>query len=307
MTEMPSGVLPHHSCSHRRGNMRELTEKWLEDINAEFRKMDIPTKQRPWLACGEWSKYTGISISMDGDVAKTIFTWFEKNTKAGSQHIGSLYTGAYYYDSCLWPVFIQIAYGRVKLDARDALKTMPDSIVATLFKDRNRVAEYVLVWADCVDYGFGIDDLKKTAGFGKFAQELLNSGDQQLRATVALLLQDRPSPKATEFARMSTEMFLKAFLAARTGLTEQQAKNKIGHDIGKALIMCLDFDTKSELKDIQPHLNVFPDIGDRYKGSDEPLKEIWRAYAIAQCAGTTVARALSGRDISKTIKADEKA
>lgn len=284
--------------------MHELTERWLEDINEEFRKKDIPPRQRPWLAWGEWAKYTGMSIAMNDEVVKRIFAWFEKNTKAGSQHIGSLYTGAYYYDSCLWPVLIPISYGTVKFDARDALKTMPESVVVTLFNDRKKVLEYVSVWADCIDYAFGIDDLKKTAGFGKFAQELLNSGDQQLTAAVALMLQDRPSPKATESARMSTEMFLKAFLVAKSGLTEQEAKNKIKHDIGKALDMCLAFDTKSELKDIQPHLNVFPDIGDRYKGSDKPLKELWRAYAIAQCAGATVVRTLSGRDIRNTIRAD---
>jgi hypothetical protein len=285
--------------------MRELTERWLEEINEEFRKNDIPPRQRPWLAWGKWAKYTGMPIALNDDVVKTIFAWFEKNTKAGSQHMGSLYTGAYYYDSCLWPVFIPISYGTVKLDARDALKTMPESVVERLFSDRNKVLEYVSVWADCVDYAFGLDNLKKTGGFGRFAQELLNSGDQQMRATVALLLQDRPSPKVTESARMSTEMFLKAFLAVKAGLTEQEAKNQIRHNIEEALNRCLAFDTKSELRDIQPHLNVFPDIGDRYKGSDKPPRELWRAYAIAQCAGTTVARTLSGRDMRKTIRANE--
>ena len=282
--------------------MHELTEKWLENTNEEFRKNDIPHRQRPWLAWGEWAKYTGMPIAMNDEVVKNIFDWFEKNTKAGSQHMGPLYTGAYYYDSCIWPVFIPIGYGTVKLDARDSLKTMPESIVERLWNDRDKVLEYVSIWSDCVDYAFGLDDLKKKVGFGTFAQELLNSGDQQLKATVALLLQDRPNSKATESARMSTEMFLKAFLAAKAGLTEQEAKDKIKHDLEKALNRCLAFDTTSELKVIQPLLNVFPDIGDRYKGTDKPPRDLWRAYAIAQSVGTIVTRTLSGRDVRKTIR-----
>ncbi|MEK6681156.1 MAG: hypothetical protein AABY79_04240, partial [Nitrospirota bacterium] len=190
----------------------------------------------------------------------------------------------------------------VKLDARNSLKTMPDPIVERLWADRNKLHEYISLWADCVDYALGLDDLQKRGGFGRFAQELLNSGDQQLKATIALLLENRPNPKAMESARMSTEMFLKVFLAAKAGLTEKEAKDKIRHDLEKALNRCLAFDAKSELQDIQPDLNVFPDIGDRYKGTDKPPRELWRAYAIAQLTGTTVARTLSGRDVRKTIR-----
>jgi hypothetical protein len=281
--------------------MRELTEEWLRNVNEELRKNDIPPRQRPWAAWSEWAKHAGVPIASDDEATKTIFAWFEKNTKAGSQHMGSLYAGTYYYDSCFWPVIIEICYGTVKLDAREALKSMPESIAAGLFANQTKALDYVSVWADCVDYAFGLDDLKKTGGFGRFTQELLNGGDQEMRATVALLLQNKPSPKAPESARMCTEMFLKAFLAAKAGLTEDEAKYKIGHDLEKGLNRCLAFDAESELRDIRPHLNAFPDIGDRYKGSDKSPKELWRAYAIAQCVGSTVARTLSGRDIRKTI------
>lgn len=285
--------------------MHELTEEWLKKTNEGFSTSDIPHRQRPWLAWGEWAKFAGRPIAMDDEVVRKIFDWFEINTKTGSQYMGPLYTGTYYYDSCFWPVFIPICYGTVKLDARSSLKTMPDSIVENLWHDRNKVLEYVSVWADCVDYALGVDDLKKKGGFGTFAQELLNSGDQQLQATTVLLLHDKPSPKATEFARMSTEMFLKAFLAAKAGLTEQEARKKIMHDLEEALNRCLAFDPTPELRTIQPYLSVFPDIGDRYKGTDRPPRDLWRAYAIAQSAGTTVARMLSGRDVRKTIRVNE--
>lgn len=282
--------------------MNDLTEEWLESINEEFRKNDIPHKQRPWLAWREWAKYKGISVSLNDEVVKKIFAWFENNAKAGSQYLGSMYTGVYYYDSCFWPVFIPIVFGSVQLNARDSVKTMPETIVARLWRDRNEVTQYASLWADCTDYAFGIDDLMKGKAIGGFAQEVLASGDQQLNATVTLLLEDRPNPKAMESARMATEMFLKAFLAATGGLTEKEAKDKIGHNLEKALNRCLTLDAKSELQAIQPDLNVFPDIGDRYKGTEKPSRELWIAYGAAQFTGTTVARSLSGRDVRKTMK-----
>ncbi|MCX5804090.1 MAG: hypothetical protein NTU69_11280 [Proteobacteria bacterium] len=284
--------------------MYELTEEWLENINKEFSKNDIPHRKRPWLAWGEWSKYTGMPISMNDEVVKKIFYWFEKNTKAGSQQIGSMYTGVFYYDSCFWPILVPIIYGTVRVDARDSLKTMPETIVTRLWGDQGKLFEYISVWADCFDYAFGIDDIKKRRTPGGFAQTLLNSGDQQLKATIALLLENTPNAKAMESARMSTEMFLKAFLAAKAGLTEMEAKDRIRHDLEKALKECLDVEAKSKLKKIQSNLNVFPGIEDRYKGTYKAPKELWRGYAIAQFIASTVVRSFSGRNIIETLRID---
>ncbi len=284
--------------------MHELTEEWLEKTNEGFSKSDIPHRQRPWLALVEWAKFTGMPIAINDEVVEKIFSWFERNTKAGSQQIGSIYTGTYYYDSCFWPIFVPVAYGTVTVNARDSLKTMPESIVARLWADRDKLLEYVSVWADCFDYAFGLGDIQKSSTPGKFAQELLNSGYQQLSATVTLLLESFPSSKSIESARMSTEMFMKALLAAKNGLTEKDAKNNIGHDIEKALTACLAVNSNSELQTILPNLKVFPGIEERYKGTYKTPKELWRAYAIAQFVGTTVVRSLSGRDVRKTISID---
>ena len=284
--------------------MYELKDEWLETVNEGFSKNDIPHKQRPWLAWGEWSKYTGMPISMNDEIVKRIFSWFEKNTKAGSQLIGPMYTGVFYYDSCFWPIFVPVIYGTVKVSARDSLKTMPETILVRLWSDRKKLPEYVAVWSDCFDYALGLDDILKSSVTVGFAQDLLKSGDQQLNATIALLLEQTPNSKAMESARMSTEMFLKAFLGKKAGLSEKDAKDKIGHNLEKALKACLTVDPKSELRAIVTNLKAFPDIGDRYKGTDKSLKELWSTYAIAQSAGTTVIRSLSGRDVRKTIRVD---
>jgi hypothetical protein len=282
--------------------MKELNENWLEKVNEEFSKIDIPHKRRPWLAWGEWAKYTGVSIALNDDVVKKIFTWFERNTKAGSQYMDPMYTGTFYYDSCFWPVFVPVVYGNVKIDAKASLKTIPESIKVRLWGNPLEVINYVSLWTNCVDYAFGLDDLKNVSTLGKFIKELLQSGDQQLKATITLLLEKRPNPKAMESARMATEMFLKAFLAGKVGLTEEYAKKRINHDLNKALNECLAIDPNSELQNIKCDLNIFPDVGDRYKGNDIPLRDLWGAYKVAQFSGAIISRCFSGRDIRKTIK-----
>jgi hypothetical protein len=77
---------------------------------------------------------------------------------------------------------------------------------------------------------------------------------------------------------------------------DTNARRKISHNLEEALSRCLTADAQSELLTIQSSLNVFPKIGDRYKGAEQPLGILWRAYEIAQFTGATVCRALSGRD-----------
>src|SRR5947209_3949786 len=125
----------------------EPTDEWLEQINEELRKKDVPHKQRPWEAWMEWSKYAGVSSSLGDEDVKKIFDWFEKNTKAGSQYFGPMYMGSLYYDTCFWPIFIPVVFGRVKLDASNSLRTMPETIKSRLMKDKQEFMQYVAVWA----------------------------------------------------------------------------------------------------------------------------------------------------------------
>src|SRR5689334_9624564 len=97
--------------------MSQPTEEWLQNINARFRSQNVPPKQRPWLAWQQWTKETRQTLSLGDDALRRIFSWFEHNTRAGSQYIGPFYTGAFYYDSCFWPVIIPLVFGRVQLNA----------------------------------------------------------------------------------------------------------------------------------------------------------------------------------------------
>lgn len=177
----------------------------------------------------------------------------------------------------------------------DSLKTMPDNIKRRLEADPGLYYGFAQVWCDCVDYSLGIESLIKVDN-GSFWQDLLRSGHQQLLSTVTLLQGNRPNPKGAEPARMATEMFLKAFIANQTAMTDAEARKQIGHNLEKALDKCLEIYPQSELQNIRSALDEFPDVAERYKETDKTLWELWRMYGMAQFSGVTVVRNLSGHD-----------
>jgi hypothetical protein len=117
-----------------------------------------------------------------------------------------------------------------------------------------------------------------------------------------LLLERNPNPKAMESARMAAEMFLKAYLARETALTEQQAKRSVGHKLDIALDMILAVESESELATLRAALVAFPPVEDRYQGGNKESKELWKCYRTAQAVAATVVRRFSGRDCRGSIK-----
>lgn len=275
-------------------------EDWLERTNEELSANEVPHIRRPMDAWIAWSMHTATSLSLTDPPIKRIFAWFEKHSPEGSQKIGLMFTGSYYFDASFWPVTVCPIVGTVRIDPWKSLSTMPDAIKARLFES-DQTQDFVSLWMDCVDYGLGFDEVI-SASPDDFAIELLISANQQLRSGISMLHQRHPNPNALESARMATEMFLKAYLARHAALTNDDARGRLGHDLGKALKEILKLDPKVEIANISEHLAVFPRVGDRYKGSDHSRRDLWLGYQIAQFAGTFVVRKFGGRDVRKQSK-----
>jgi hypothetical protein len=279
----------------------EPDDGWLENINEEFRAREIPHAQRPWEAWREWSMQLGISTSMGDPSVKRIFEWFKENTKDGSQNIGSMYVGTFYYDACFWPVTVPLVFGTVKLVAQNSLATMPSPIRNSLFRNVAARDLFIKTWSECLDYGLGIGEVL-AENDTSFFQQLLRSADGQLNATATLLHEPRPNPKALESARMATEMFLKAYLARNVALTDDDARRTLGHNLERVVHRIIHHDNVSELAVILGDLHIFPDVGDRYQGTARSSAELWQGYQIAQFVGATLVRTCSGRDSRTSIR-----
>lgn len=275
---------------------QEITDGWLENLNKRYRDEDIAPASRPWLAVREWSIINNSTISLQSEGAGKIFEWFEKNTKPDSQTVGSLLTGAFYFDSSFWPVFIPICYGIGQLDPLDSLQAMPEKLKAQLKSGKDSREGFISFWVNCFDYAYGYDDIFHSDNGSAFSKELLRSANKELTASVTLLLDHKPNPKSAESAAMATEMFLKAFLAFTTTFTEKDAKD-FSHKIERLLDECIKANNHVDIKAIRPLLPSLPTIHERYIGKDRSLREMWDAYITAQVTGTTVVRLLSGRDM----------
>jgi hypothetical protein len=285
-----------------KGNlMHEISEQWLEQINRRMSDAGIPYKQRPFLALQAWSQDRNVPVRFPSEISKRVIEWFYRNSPPQAHHIGALFTGLFYYDVYFWPVVIPLAYGSVRLDPFTSIKEMPEVIQARLRSDTLAHAEFLALWADCLDYGFGRIDISGRGSITGFAAKLLTAANEQLEAMITVLRESRPNSKAMDSGRMATEMFLKGFLAAHANITEHAAK-KLGHHLESALRECLNVRPASELSQLQVRIGQFPDVGSRYEGLTYAHADLWNAYGTAQFAGSAVVRSLSDRNMRHTVE-----
>lgn len=277
-----------------------VSEEWISNLNKEFRAAGMDQRRRPWEALRRYSKEFNTSVGLSSDEAKTIFKWFEAHSKPGVHQLGSLYEAVYFYDSQFWIVSIPVIAGTVQLNALDCLYEMPDGIKQEMMTDRRQAWDYAIYWADCVDYGMGIDDLRKTQGLNEFGAQLLLSADQELRASTAILSQHRPDPRAILNCRMALEMFFKSYIALKNGLSENQA-TAIGHNLNKGLDKFIEASGLNHWEKTKYLLSVFPEIHDRYKKQDITFQRLWDGYSLAHSVGTVIIREFTNRNTIKQV------
>jgi hypothetical protein len=283
-----------------------VSEEWIANLNTEFRAAGIDQRSRPWEAIRRYSEEFNTSVDMTSDVAKTIFRWFEAHSKPGAHQIRSLYEAVYFYDSQFWIVSIPIAYGTVQLNALDCLHQMPERIKQEMMADHKQAWGYAIYWADCLDYGMGIDDLRKTQGLNEFGAQLLMSADQELSTATSILSQHRPDPRAILNCRMALEIFFKSYVALKTGLSQNQAK-AIGHNLNKGLDKFIETSGLNDWERTRDLLRMYPEIHERYKEQDITLKRLWDGYSLAHAVGAVIIREFTDRNTLKQVMASSSA
>jgi hypothetical protein len=276
-----------------------FSEEWIANLNTEFRAAGIVQRHRPWKAICRYSEEFNTSVDMSSDVAKKIFKWFEAHSKPGVHQVGSFYEAVYFYDSQFWIVSIPIILGTVQLNALDSLHEMPEGIKQEMMADHRQAWDYAIYWADCLDYGMGIDDLRKTQGLDEFGLQLLMSADQELRAATSILSQYRPNPRAILYCRMSLEIFFKSYVSLKTGLSEKEAK-AIGHNLNEGLDRFIEVSGLNDWERTRDLLKVFPEIHQRYTEQDITFQRLWDGYSFAHSVGAVIIREFTDRNTLET-------
>ncbi len=271
-------------------------EAWLTSTNARYRADELPPRHRPFRALSDFSREFKCSISLDSPLAKSIFEWFYKHSQPGAHAVGALFTGAFYYDACFWPLYIPIGYGTFSLNALGCLETMPPSIKEHISQDREDLYGLVLYWADCCDYAYGIDDITKQGKLNAKALAFIQNGDRELAGAIAQLVSPKPNAKAILALRMACEIFLKALLIQERNLTDKELK-KLSHKIEDIAAECFAITHAPEFDAVVKSGGTFPDVSDRYEGVEKKLSEVWNALCVTQIAATAVIRQYTDRDM----------
>lgn len=279
-------------------------ENWLISTNARYRAEEIPPRHRPFRALSDFSREFKCSFMLDSPIAKSILDWFYKHSAPGSHTIGSMFIGAFYFDTYFWPLHIPIGYGTFSINAFDCLETMPEVVKEHLAKNHHDSSNLALYWVDCCDYAYGFEELQKTNKLSSKALAFLNNGDRELRGAVAQLLSSRPNTKAILAFRMACEIFLKALLIQEKNLTDSQLKN-LSHKIKDIASDCHAATAVPEFCAVATAANVFPDVSERYDGDERKLSEVWNALCIAQVAATAVVRYYTDRDMRSQVFASK--
>jgi hypothetical protein len=281
---------------------RNDLENWLSLANIRYRQEEIHPKGRSFRALSEFTQEFNCSISLNSPIAKTIFDWFTANSQPGSHAIGSLFTGAFYFDTCFWPLSISIGYGDLVFSPFNSLETMPLSLQNQVKESRDDYWQLSLYWIDCCDYAYGIEDIQSHAKLNSKALTFIQNGNRELIGAVAQLLIPRPNTKAILALRMASEIFMKALLIQEKNLTDQQLKKNFSHKIEDIADECFAVTGVPEFKTVSDNIGVFPaNVSDRYDGGEWKLSDVWKAMCITQIAATAVTRFYTSRDIRPQI------
>lgn len=222
--------------------------------------------------------------------------------------VESLYGAVYFYDSQFWVVSIPIIYGTVQLNALNCLHEMPEGIKHEMMADHNRQAwDYVIYWADCVEYGMGINDLRKTQGLDESGVWLLMSAKQEMRTglypclpSIALILVQ------SLIVEWCLRYFFRSYIALKTDLPENEAK-AIGHNLNKGLDKFIEVSGLDDWKRTRDFLKVlFPEIHERHKEQDIMFQKLWDGYSLAHSVGTVIIRECTDRNTLELVMASNK-
>ena len=261
----------------------------LSKINDEMSRDGVPHRRRSFEALSRLSRELGVSVAFPSPLADHVMAWFKARIKPGADLVGALSTSAYFFDAEFWAVRVPVFYGTCSLQPLDALTDMPPAT-------KERVGlDYLIWWADCMDYALGLPEVVSKYPPRNNGIHFLEAADQELRSGISLVLERQPSERSILPFRMATEMFLKAFIALKQGLSDSQAR-AINHDLKAGLREFCKAGGGSAWMRVEPQLGAFPPISGRYQKQVVSRKGLWVGLTIAHALGASVVRAFAEVD-----------
>lgn len=267
---------------------KQKINSWLDGINKELDEQEILDEHKSKIATWEWNKQKKELKFLNQVGESYIKGWFDDKIEYNVKKIGPEFIGCYFYDFHFWPVIIPLIYGRIKWEPWYSFKSIPPKLLNKILNDSSKYKDLVSFYIICDLYGRRIKRFLNYSGYSRF----LKSANDHLKSTITLLLRNEPSSNSIQSSRMSVELFLKSYIDLTIGLTTSKAK-RIGHNLMDCLSECLKIDKNNPLKYLKDSYASFPDISDRYEGTDYSYDDMWKAYHCAQQTGAIICRSFT--------------
>lgn len=276
-------------------------ESWLAVANERYRKEGMPHQARPWRAIEDYGRQFSVSIEIGGEVSRAINDFFARNGPANALQVGALFTNAFWYDAHFWPVSIPIIFGQVALDPIECLDETPTSVKDALQRDGPPFAAFLLHWANCLDYAYGLSDLKSSGRFNERASAFARNADAKLRGAVSQLVLPKPITNAALDLALAAEIWMKVLLIHEQGLDDARLK-RLGHGIKGLAEECANITGNADFLGIAEHAGRYPKLGSRYDGSPITGAEAWEALSLTTITCSAVVRRFSDRGASLEMR-----
>lgn len=171
---------------------------------------------------------------------------------------------------------------------------MPPHLCEPFSKDPEAADDYIGVFADTYDYGYGIEEVERKCP-SEFSRELFRSANKHLKACISLLAQNAANSKAIEEARMAIEIFLKAFVVMKDGITDAELRNQFRHHLDRLADHCIAQGVV-DLVPLRDRIVALPGVEERYRAVELSFGVLWNAYRLALSVGAALLRGLVDRD-----------
>ena len=260
--------------------------------------------ERPIRALEQWAAEHGqpqtlgelVLPHFGGPAWAAIRRFYRENTALARHEAAPFLGSCFFYDAAFWPLHVPVIYGQMTVDPIRFVKDMPPAVFRHLGYDstaRNRLDAH---WFDCYGYLSGMSVVVDKGSLGNtLAENFLHGADAMLDSAVASLLTGKPNAKAAEHSRFAFESALKALVAKRENVTnDDEFRKKISHFLDRLLLRCQPYLDSTEHQRLTAASTHYPDVKARYANQPLTGQVLWTCYAEARHASTVVLRALGG-------------
>lgn len=199
-------------------------------IDTQLIEKGVPPHDRPLQAGITIAESLGASVILGSEFFAKIDAIYKKLYRHSDLVIPPMHIGAFMFRDVFFPLRIPVIYGVRAINPVDRLLDATDFQKKWLFDDKETGLSLFDQVIDLMDFIYGLDDFEKVSS-SKRTKELWFLARRQLEAGAAAILGSFDVYSVIQNSCIATELLLKGALSEKTGMTDNQLRDKYGHKI----------------------------------------------------------------------------